>query len=240
MIAAIKGAPGSLTNDSSTVPSVRYYVHGAGRSGEQAWLAQAAETAVFADHGSVRSAAEKAAMVGQQAPAGPYAVVAHSLGAVISLLAMRGHNLSPSHLVLVEPALYDVARGKAAIEAHIEPMTRARDRAKKGDLFGYWQIVKPMMFGQTATSDAWTEDQEIAARFASLEAPWGHQIDPAFARSVPTLVLTGGWNDEYEAIATVLAQAGASTVVLTGKDHRVQDHPDFHATVEAFLASNRW
>ena len=224
----------------TTVSSVRYYVHGAGRSGAQAWPEQAAETAVFADHGSAGSAAEKAAAVGQQAPATPYAVVAHSLGAVITVLAMRGHNLSPSHLVLVEPALYDIARGNPAIEAHIEPMTRARDRAKKGDLFGYWQIVKPMLFGKTATGDAWDKDQEIAARFASLEAPWGHQIDPAFARSVPTLVLTGGWNDEYEAIATVLAQAGASTVVLAGKDQRVQDHPDFHATVEAFLASNRW
>ena len=220
-------------------PSVRYYVHGAGHSGEQAWPAQAAEPAVFADHGSARSAAEKAAVVGQQAPAAPYDVVAHSLGAVITLIAMREHNLSPSHLVLVEPALYDVARGKAAIEAHIEPMTRARDKAKEGDLFGYWQIVKPMMFGKTATSDAWAEDQEIAARFASLEAPWGHQIDPAFVRSVPTLVLTGGWNEEYEAIATVLARAGASTAVIKGQGHRVQDHPDFHATVENFLAGNR-
>ena len=214
-------------------------MHGAGRSGEQAWPAQATEAAVFADHGSARSAAEKAAVVGQQAPAAPYVVVAHSLGAVITLIAMRGHNLSPSHLVLVEPALYDVARGKAAIEAHIEPMTRALDKAKEGDLFGYWQIVKPMMFGKTATSDGWAEDQEIAARFASLEAPWGHQIDPGFVRSVPTLVLTGGWNDEYEAIATVLAQAGASTALLKGHEHRVQDHPDFHATVENFLAGNR-
>lgn len=157
----------------------------------------------------------------------------------MAVLAMRGRNLSPSHLIFVEPALYDVARGNAAIEAHIEPMARALSKAKEGDLFGYWQIAKPMMFGTTATSDAWAEDQAIAARFAGLEAPWGHHIDPAFVRSVPTLVLTGSWNDEYDAIATVLAQAGASTAVLRGQGHRVQDHPDFHATVEDFLASNR-
>lgn len=215
---------------------MKYFVHGAGRSGKEAWPKQAEKAAVFADHGMAHSIDEKAALVRRQAPQAPCSVVAHSLGAVATVLAMKKHGLCPSQLVLVEPALYDLARGNAAIEAHIEPMTRARAKADAGDLFGYWQIVKPMMFSKAATRDAWLEDEEFASRFAVLDPPWGHHIDATFAHSVPTLVLTGGWNEEYEAIASVLSQAGASTVVLHGAGHRVQDHPDFAAVVANFLA----
>lgn len=216
---------------------MRYYVHGAGRPGAQAWPRQALDLAIFADHSTAVSAREKAKLVGRQAPAGTYDVVAHSLGAVAVALAMRDQTLRPTRLVLVEPALYDVARGEPAIERHIEPMTRARARAAAGDLFGYWQIVKPMMFGGEATTAAWDNEHELAARMAILEPPWGHDVDPSLARSVPTLVLTGGWNEEYEAIAGILARTGADHAVLEGHDHRVQDHPDFDPIVEHFLRS---
>lgn len=214
-------------------------MHGAGRSGGDAWPAQATDDAsLFCDHGSGLSMSDKAALVAGQAPRSPHALIAHSLGAVAAVLAMRDHDLAPTHLILVEPALYDIARGTAAIEAHVGPMTQARGKAAVGDLYGYWEMVKPMMFGAQATSAAWPEDQEFATRFASLDAPWGHGINADFVRSTPTLVLTGAWNDEYESIATVLARSGASRTVLEGSGHRVQDHPDFGATILKFLTSN--
>lgn len=54
---------------------------------------------------------------------------------------------------------------------------------------------------------------------------------------VPTLVVTGGWNDEYEAIAERLARSGAERVELSGSKHRPQDHPGFESALADFLGS---
>jgi hypothetical protein len=48
-------------------------------------------------------------------------------------------------------------------------------------------------------------------------------------------VVTGGWNDEYEAIASRLVEEGAVHLRLPGTRHRPQDHPTFEAAVTAFL-----
>jgi hypothetical protein len=54
---------------------------------------------------------------------------------------------------------------------------------------------------------------------------------------VPTLVVTGDWNDEYEAIAEELTVHGAEHRHLRGFGHRPQDHPDFPALVDEFAGS---
>lgn len=213
-----------------------FFVHGAGRTGKDAWPDQPAEGTVYADHGQATTMAAKAAAVGKQAPRGPFAVVAHSLGAVAAAVAIRDHGLSPTHVILAEPALYDLARGHEAVEAHIEPMTRARANAAAGDLFGYWQIVKPLMFGTPASRGAWAEDIEQARKFAAIEAPWGHGLRADIFTLCPTLVITGGWNPEYDAIAARLADGGCTNVVLQGSGHRVQDHPEFNGVLANFMA----
>ncbi len=104
---------------------MRFYVHGAGRAGREAWPAQADDAAaVFADHSAATTAADKAALLRDQCPAGDVVLVAHSLGAVPAALGLDVTSLS--HAVLLEPALYDVARGDVAVEAHISAMTTAR------------------------------------------------------------------------------------------------------------------
>lgn len=216
---------------------MRYYVHGAGRAGAQAWPRQP-RTSVFADHSATPRMQAKAALVHDQAPTNSFVLIAHSLGAVASAIAMREHRLSPRCLVLVEPALYDVARGEASIEGHIGPMSRARDRAAHGDLFGFWEIVAPLMFDREANRQTWAEDEPIAARMASMDPPWGHRVEATICAHAPTLVLTGAWNAEYEAIAARLAQAGARTRQLIGNGYRVQDHPEFNAAVDDFAADH--
>jgi hypothetical protein len=216
---------------------VRFYVHGAGRGGREAWPEQGDAEAVFADHSTSSRMLRKADIVGEQCPDGDVVVVAHSLGAVPAALAYRAGHISASHVVLLEPALYDIARGDGAIERHIGPVTEARQRAARGDLFGYWQIVGPLMFRRDASSDTWHEDKDVAQRFAELEPPWGYDIDESVFAKVPTLVVTGGWNDEYEAIAERLAQAGAEHVELSGENHRPQDHPGFESALAEFLRS---
>jgi hypothetical protein len=89
-----------------------------------------------------------------------------------------------------------------------------------------------------SSRDLGAQDREVAAHLASLEPPWGHGIDASVFADVPTLVVTGGWNDEYEAIASRLANEGAEHVRLPGTGHRPQDHPGFEAAVTAFLRTS--
>lgn len=214
---------------------VRFYIHGAGRAGREAWPEQSTADAVFADHAARSTMTEKAHEIADQCPAGDVVVVAHSLGAVPAALAYSSGHISASHVVLLEPALYDIARGHEAIEGHIGPMSRARGLARSGDLFGYWQIVGPMMFGRDVTRDSWEEDRDLAQRFADLDAPWGHGIEASTFVEASVLVVTGGWNAEYEAIAEALVDVGATHRRLTGSRHRPQDHPDFEELVGGFV-----
>jgi hypothetical protein len=162
-------------------------------------------------------------------------VVAHSAGAVPVFLAVQSHTLSPSALVLVEPGLYDIARGDDAIEHHIELVTQARTLSSQGDLFGYWSIVRPLMFGGDAEPARWEAERAVAARFEAKQPPWGYPVDASAIDDIPTLVITGEWNGEYEAIAAALEKHGAVHRHLRGNTHRPQDHPDFDTTVDDFL-----
>lgn len=218
-----------------TLDAMRFYVHGAGRAGREAWPAQPDDGALFADHSAAAAASDKAALLREQCPSRDVVLVAHSLGAVPAALGLDVTSLS--YVVLLEPALYDVARGHGAAEAHIAAMTAAREYADAGDLFGYWQVVAPLMFGRPASKRTWEEDEQLATRFAAVEPPWGHGIHATVFGAVPTLVVTGAWNDEYEAIAECLVQAGAAHVHLTGHRHRPQDHVDFEALVADFTGS---
>lgn len=218
-----------------TFDAMRFYVHGAGRAGREAWPAQADDGAVFADHSAATTAPGKAALLREQCPSRDVVLVAHSLGAVPAALGLDVTSLSC--VVLLEPALYDVARGHGAVEAHIAAMTAARESADAGDLFGYWQVVAPLMFGRPASKTTWEEDEQLAIRFAAVGPPWGHGIDATVFAAVQTLVVTGAWNDEYEAIAERLVEAGASHVHLEGRRHRPQDHPGFEALVADFSGS---
>ena len=214
-------------------------MHGAGQGGHEAWPQQDPADAVFADHSAHRHMTDKAATVAEQCPPGDVVVVAHSLGAVAVALAFVAGDLPASHVILLEPALYDIARGHDAVEGHIGPVSEARDRASHDDLFGYWEIVGPLMFGRPAARETWAQDREVAARLALLEPPWGHGVDAAVFSDVPTLVVTGGWNDEYEAIASRLVDEGAAHVRLPDTRHRPQDHPAFEAEVSAFIRTRQ-
>lgn len=212
---------------------MRLYVHSTDRDPASAWPSSAKSDAHHLPFDLTLPLDEHAATLTDAAPTGAV-VFAHSAAAVpVALAAAR---LSPRALVLVEPALYDIARGHPAIEAHIAEITRAKVLADTGDLFGYWSVVRPLMFGGAADPARWESERAGVARFAARRPPWGFGVDAAMLRGIPTLVVTGGWNAEYDAIAEVLERHGAHRRTLPGHGHRPQDHPDFAATVETFLA----
>lgn len=214
---------------------MRVYVHGAGRQGTDAWPSIPTQGSQFACLDFTGPMDANVASLSALTPRDAV-VLAHSAGAVPVFLALQAHQIAPCALVLLEPGLYDVARGDAAIERHIDAMTRARTLSRRGDLFGYWSIVRPLMFGGPADRSRWDAEREVAARFEAKQPPWGFGVTSSAINGVPTLVITGGWNAEYEAIAGVLVGEGARHVQLSGTNHRPQDHSGFADTVDAFLS----
>jgi hypothetical protein len=62
-----------------------------------------------------------------------------------------------------------------------------------------------------------------------------HPVDPAALARTRTLVLTGGWSDEYEEVAAALVELGAKHEVLAGHGHAVADHPGCAERIRAFV-----
>lgn len=201
---------------------MRVYIYGAGRRGHDAWPSIPDQGSRFLSLDFTGPMDANVASLASLTP--PNAVAfAHSAGAVPLFLALQARQIAPRALVLLEPGLYDVARGDPAIEDHIDAMTRARVLSQSG-------------FGGPAERSHWEEEREVAARFEAKQPPWGFGVESSAMTGLPTLVITGAWNAEYEAIASVLVEEGASHVQLPGTNHRPQDHPEFAGTVDEFLS----
>lgn len=160
---------------------------------------------------------------------------AHSIGAVPAVLAAGSLDLTG--LVLVEPALYDIARGDIAVERHISAVTEARAQAADGNLRAFWGILRPLMFGGPFDEELWEVEREVALRWSTTSVPWGHGIRPEMMAGIAAIVITGGWNDEYDLIAKRLSDQGVEHTILSGATHRPQDVAGFAALVNEFEQS---
>lgn len=204
------------------------FVHGAGRTGRSAWPMFDRGDALFMDLSGIPTVRARAGVIAEtilRQPEPP-TVVAHSHGALA--VALCGPDVRMSRLVLVEPALYDIARGSESVEHHIQVAESARLAYERGGLEAYWRVIRPLMFGGEFDERRWPEEKEPAERFRRVESPWGFGICAAdITDGRDTTVVTGGWIDEYEAIADSLVGAGATHRVLTGAQHRPQDLEGF-------------
>lgn len=217
----------------------RVYIHGAGRRGASAWPGLAHEHGEFLSFAPGSSIGDQTEVLLQSRAGLPSLLFAHSIGAVPAVLAAATGELDLSGLVLVEPALYDIARGDAAIERHIAAVTEARAQAADGNPRGFWGIVRPLMFGGSFDEALWADERPVADHWSRTNIPWGHGVRTEMLDGIPTLIVTGGWNEEYERIAALLAARGAEHVALTGADHRPQDMPAFSDVVGDFEARLR-
>lgn len=213
----------------------RVHVHGAGRRGADAWPSAAVDAGEFVSFPPAMTVSEQVELLVRYFGAAPTIVYAHSIGAVPVALATR--RMQIAGLVLVEPALYDIARGEEPIERHIGIVSEARARADAGDLRSFWAIMRPLMFGGPFDAKAWEHERPAAERWATANLPWGHGVRAGMLHGIPTLVVTGGWNDEYEQIARVLVGEGAEHLVLAGAQHRPMDLPAFTDAARAFEAA---
>ncbi|HWK77519.1 alpha/beta hydrolase [Microbacterium sp.] len=215
------------------------FIHGAGRRGAAAWPGIGSDAGLFLSFEPGSSIAEQVDVLVAACSGRRPLLFAHSIGAVPAVLAATSGRIQVAALVLVEPALYDIVRGEPSIERHISAVTEARARATEGDLRGFWAILRPLMFGGPFDPDAWEMERPAAERWATTNVPWGHGVRRGMISGIPTLVVTGGWNDEYETIARALLEEGAEHRVIEGAQHRPQDLPGFAAIVAAFRQTTR-
>lgn len=211
----------------------RLFIHGAGRRGRDAWPTSNDEHGEFLSFPGESPISEQTSAIRNRCASGRTILFAHSIGAVPAVLAVA-EAVEVTGLVLVEPALYDIARGDAAIERHIAVVTEARAQAAAGDLRSFWAILRPLMFGGPFDRAHWDDERPVAERWAATNLPWGHGVRESMLAGIPTLVVTGGWNAEYETIAEVLAARGAEHRVLSGAGHRPQDGVSFADLVSEF------
>lgn len=218
------------------------FAHGAGAAGPAAFPAQAAAfprasfpvLPGYGDEaptvGDVARGAHELALAGADADA----VVGFSYGGVVALMAAAME--APRALVLIEPAAFQVARDRpscAALIARLEPIYL--DATLTDETF-----ERAMLTALTGSDpgEARTPEQLRSSRRARLHgAPWRHPVDASVVGEVPTLVLTGGWNAEYEEVAAALVEHGAEHEVLAGHGHRVIDHPECSERIRAFASA---
>lgn len=159
-------------------------------------------------------------------------VVAHSFGGPVAMRAAARRPDLVRALVLFEPAAYALARGTTAVEDHVRRVQPVLDRAGSLDAASFAVAFGNAVSRRSDASAPTTPEGLLAAeRQRMLPGPW--TLDTPDRTGVPTLIVTGGWNDEYETIAAHVD--GAVHVVLAGHGHRPQEHQDATRVVLDFV-----
>lgn len=218
------------------------FIHGAGMAGADAWPRQAAEQDAawfFLPRKGIADDAHRDAgrVVDRLRAAGGAHVVAHSYGANAALLAAQEAPELVRSLALLEPACFDLARGQAAVKAHIEAMTPvfevANDPAVDAREFSR-RFAAGMGFEAPDLDDA--ELAERVTRLRALSPPWNLGLTGPHTR---TLVITGGERPLYEETAQSLTERGARHLMFEGAAHRVQDDPHATPTLREWFSEQR-
>lgn len=207
------------------------YIHRAGNAGAVAWPIQAAEDHedwFFLTRGDGGDEVDRDArrIREQLRPKGGGHVVAHSYGANAALLAVQAEPALVHTLTLLEPACFDLARGKPSVEEHIIAMAPVFEAAED-------QSVSTRDFSRLFAAGMGFEppdlpEDELGAnvkRLRALRPPWGLGLETKTPLPVSTFVITGRWSTLYEETAQALVVLGARHQVLEGAGHRVQDAP---------------
>lgn len=172
--------------------------------------------------------------------AGGAHLVGHSYGGVIALLAAAAAPLDVRSLTVIEPPAMAVARGNRAVDTFIREGTSWWQEGPTDDpdafLRGFLTYVGSDYVPPTPLPPA----LEQGARTLIVERnPWEAEIplDVLAAVPFPTLVVSGGHHEAFDAVCDVLvARLEADRLVLPGYGHTAQLHPDFNERLAAFAA----
>jgi len=209
------------------------FVHGSGKLGAAAWPGLSDEEFVFVTRGGFEGEPERtdfaadARRVNDAVGDGAH-VVAASYGGIAALRAAESGIVRS--LVLVEPAAFSLSRGLPATEAHIaavDPVMRTWDTTDAA-------TFAVALLTALGVPDAVAPPFPLAETWRLQLAPWHAELDAGVIARVPTLVITGNWNAEYEELAGRLVELGASHQHLEGHGHAAHEHPEFENTARTF------
>lgn len=224
------------------------FVHGAGRSGADAWPRQAAlgdaadlvfvERVGFApgEEGLSTNFDEDRRRTVEAIGSGAV-LVAHSYGAIAALMASEAAPKRVRATVLFEPACLSLARGRTAVEHHVEIMQAALADPTLTDeeflerfLASVGREASPPAgrLGESARTDV--------TRMRIQRGPWEADLDPVIVGAVPTTVVTSGSSELSEEVAEAMAELGARHMVWSGTGHRPQDDGRADALLRATFA----
>lgn len=214
------------------------FVHGAGRSGRANWPEQqsAFPSAAYLtlsgfgdDEPAVPDIRNWAAQILKACGGGAH-VIAHSYGALPAVEAATESGAIRS-MILMEPALYSLARGAEHVEDHIARMSPVISAAPGLTAAEYGLAWLTAIGAAEPTAPTTAAELRSAERLRLLPAPWDIPTPADVFAEIPTLVVTGGWNEEFEEIASALVRGRATHRLLTGFGHRVPDHPDANSLI---------
>jgi pimeloyl-ACP methyl ester carboxylesterase len=162
-------------------------------------------------------------------------LVAHSYGAVVSLLAAPSAPLAS--LTVVEPPAFGVARGDPAVEALLAHFAGG----VPDDPRGYLEFFLPLVGSSLRPPDPLPPALEAGARAALAERSPHEAVVPFEALAAapfPKLVVSGGHSAAFDAVCDVLEERlGAQRAVLPGAGHSVARLGEpFNDLVAAFVA----
>ena len=183
-------------------------------------------------------------------------LIGHSWGGAEALLAAARRPQAVLSLVLVEPALAAVAEADPSLRD--DPMVKA-GAAQRARLLttaatpADYAMMFARMLGTdtnnankaTASASLGSDPAEAAAMGCALlrarMAPFGalqRAIETVAQAKIPVLIVTGGWNQSFDAAGDVLAKLlHGRHLVVRSPNHFVQlaNAPDFNREVGAFM-----
>lgn len=224
------------------------FVHGAGRAGASAWPVQQALDGVVdlvfverigfaAGERDRPTDFEEDRRLVVEALGGRAHLVGHSYGAIAALMAAETSPDRVRSVVLFEPACLSLARGKAAVEAHVAAMSGALADASLSDEEFFATFLRSV--GREPPSNLLSGTAlESIRRLRLQQGPWEASLDPATVCQIPTLVVTSGGSPLSEAVADALEALGAGRLVIPGTGHRPQDDPSANRILQRFWVAN--
>jgi pimeloyl-ACP methyl ester carboxylesterase len=208
------------------------FVHGAGGAGPEAWPAQRTlegdRTCWFLDRLAPGDPPRRVVEHVVARLDGPVHVVAHSYGALAAVLIAQQWPDLVASLVLVEPALLHLSRGRPLTEQHVADLEPVFSHADDPEVDG------PEFSRRFAEASGWPPPQgpehelaEHGRHLRDMAPPWTFEVDEAFVRSVSTLVAIGGAGSMFAEVADALAEVGARVSCWPGTGHRPHDSAEF-------------
>jgi pimeloyl-ACP methyl ester carboxylesterase len=168
-------------------------------------------------------------------------LVGHSYGGVISLYAAALRPGAVHSLTLIEPPAFGLARGHPAVDRLVEELAALWGQAGSMEPAVFLSEFSSRIIGRRipATMEL-PPDVEQGVRTLMVER-LPSEADPPLeelARApFPKLVVTGGHNAAFDAVAAVLVQRlGGECAELRGAAHNAQQAPGFNELLTAFLA----